>query len=117
MRTDLEGMHRLTVVWGTVMFILVAGLTFVGFYYKKKAASYQELETVLVDKASEYLEKHTEVDLNVEEIKITKADLIDEGYLDSLEKDGQYCDGYVLIRDNEYKGYVKCDSYTTKGYE
>ncbi len=48
---------------------------------------------------------------------VSLSELKNKGYIDNLVDDkGRSCDGYVTYQNNEYKSYIKCQSYITDGY-
>lgn len=84
---------------------------------KVKNFNYETLETKLVAASKNYINDKDKISEN--EI-ITSAELINKNYLDEL-KDGDNtdCSGYVEIKVSdtmEYKAYITCFDYTTKGY-
>jgi len=118
---NLKQMRQISIIWGVVLVLIVVFLTAVGFLYKHKAKDYKKLEEELVNYAEKYGEVKFLYPEEKQTIKITLDDLKDIGYLTELKKDDDVCDGYInLTYDGfvyQYKGFVKCPKYTTKGYE
>jgi len=118
---NLKQMRRISIVWGIVLFLMVSGLTAVGFLYKSKSSGYKKLEEELVNYAEKYVEARFLYPEESQSLKITLDDLKTEGYLQELKKDDDSCDGYVILSHNDfayhYKGYIKCSKYTTKSYK
>lgn len=118
---DLKQMKRVSIIWGIVLFLIVAGLTVVGFIYKNKSSDYKRIEDELVNVTEKYVEAKFLYPKEKESIRIRLNELQDNGYMEELKKDEDICDGYVLLTNNgfiyEYKGYIKCPKYTTKGYD
>lgn len=85
---------------------------------KTKNFNYETLETKLVNASKNYIDEKDKISEN--EI-VTSAELISRNYLDEL-KDGDDtdCSGYVEVEVSdtiEYKTYISCFDYTTKGYK
>lgn len=117
----MVNMKRLSIVWGITMLIIFGSLTAFGFFYKSKTSKYKELEEYLVKSESKYVNDFFLFPKGKDILKTSKAELIEKGYLESLEVDGETCDGYVMVQDTgttfKYKAYIKCDNYVTKDYE
>lgn len=84
---------------------------------KNKNFNYETLETKLVNASKEYIDDKDKISEN--EI-ITSSELISKNYLDELkDEDNTDCTGYVEVEvsdEMEYKAYITCFDYTTKGY-
>lgn len=106
---DLKHMQRISFIWGTIMIFLVVGMTIIGFIYKNKTKEFKEFEEIVAEKAKDYLVLNN---LN----KVTIEELKNSNIIDSLIVDGKNCTGYVVSNNAEYKSYIKCGSYKTKGY-
>ena len=116
---SIKKMRMISVVWGGLLILILVGLTAIGMIYKQKSQAYKELEKHLKEKGIEYVEKkalYADSDL-----KISSDDLIKEGFIESLKVNDSECQGYVLIkkiRDHyEHNSFIKCEKYTTKGYD
>ena len=116
----MEKMKKLSVIWGVIVISLFALLTTFGMMYKNKTKGYKELENKLAEAEKKYADAH----FAYPETGIVKTDahtLIKEGYLDHLKLNDSECTGYATVGHDsvafEFKGYVKCENYTTKGYE
>lgn len=118
---DLKQMKKVSIVWGVVLFLMVVGLTAIGFVYKSKASDYKKIEEELVNITEKYVEAKFLYPDEKDSIRIRLSELQNDGYMEELKKDEDVCDGYVVLTHNgfiyEYKGYVKCPKYTTKGYD
>lgn len=109
-------MKKILYVWIAVAVLLVCGLTFIGFNIKKQDKPYTDYEKKLVFAAQSYMGQYISEmpssSTTVSYKKLNEAGLVEEN------KD---CDGYVLIKKKistfDYKAYIKCDKYTTNGYE
>jgi len=112
-------MKKIMVVWIFIMIILVGGLTFIGFHKANTQGVYRELEKKIVTAAESYFEMNPNRLPNAGSLSITSERLIYEGFLDNLYHEGE-CIGYVIvtirIRSHNFNGYIKCDNYTTHGF-
>lgn len=108
------------VVWGIIVVVLIALLTFLGFVLKNRNKDYIELEDKLLDKAKQYVDnKFLYPEKKGDTVKITSAELIENEYLTDLKFEEDTCEGYVIVSYDgvyKYKAYIKCDNYKTKGY-
>lgn len=114
-------MKKISVVWGIILFLMVAFLTAIGFLYKHKASEYKKLEENLVNAAEKYVEFKFLYPDEKQSIKISLEEMQNAEFIEELKKDDDVCDGYVILEHDgfvyQYKGYVSCSKYTTKGYE
>ncbi len=117
----MNKIKKMYALWAIIVIGLFAFLTAFGFLYKKKTVVYKELEEKLETAEKRYIDaKFLYPDQN-ESLKTNATILIENGYLDALEINGEKCDGYaVIIKKDiafEYKAYIKCPNYKTKGYK
>lgn len=100
----------------TFIFVILASLIlFIG-----SRSKYRKLENNLRDAAKKYVElKHSYNDIE-EGIKINYDELKMEVDMPELIIKGNACEGYALVKKNkivfEFKGFIKCPKYTTRGY-
>lgn len=117
----MNRMKKTTIIWGMVIIGLFILLTLFGFLYKNKANVYKELENKLVEAEKKYADAHFAYPEKGKVLKTDATTLIKENFLDDLNLENEECTGYAIVTHNstvyEYKGYVKCNNYTTKGYE
>ncbi len=106
---DLNHMRKISYIWGCVMFLLVIGVTVIGFIYKNKTKEFKDFEKLIIEKSSTYLKLN-----NID--KITIEELKDNHIIDDLTVKGKECSGYVISNKDTYKSYIDCGSYKTKGY-
>ncbi|MCM1053362.1 MAG: hypothetical protein NC483_05260 [Ruminococcus sp.] len=109
----------LFIIWGIVVLGIVICLTVLGFMLKKINREYQELERSLQDIAIIYVKDKALYPEENDELKISKDELLENGYLGDLKVDSDTCNGYVIVKLEEgftYNSYIKCKRYTTKGY-
>lgn len=110
--------------WGTKEMILIScalllGLAFVAFSIYRLynsvetiAPQYGILERTIKSDAVKYTKS------NGKKSVITLKELKNSGYIEVFtDINDNPCDGYVLIRDNEYLPYISCEYYRTKGYD
>lgn len=113
-------MKKILITWICVAIVLVAGLTILGFTITKKNKPYKNLEKKLTEAAEYYAGVYPDI-LSSNNIKITNEELIDHKYSETLTVNNEKCDGYVVVEKNmgafNYKAYIKCDNYETKGYK
>ena len=99
--------------------MLVSGLTIIGFKIKERDEPYTKLESSLKEAAESYVGMYTNL-LSSNNIKITNQEMIDKKFSKVLKTKNDKCDGYVVITKSmsiyDYKPYIKCKNYTTKGY-
>ncbi len=88
--------------------------------------TYESIENNIRKASIEYQAeyyKNIEDNEEFEKLTIQIERLIETGFLDNVKdvQTGKECSGYVLLErrnDNiEHISYIKCDSYTTNGYE
>jgi uncharacterized protein YxeA len=112
-------MKKILIVWIIVAVIMVSGLTFIGFKLTDKYKPYTKLESDLKESAESYVGMYTNL-LSSNNIKITNQEMIDKKFSKELKTKNDKCDGYVVITKSmemyDYKPYIKCKNYTTKGY-
>lgn len=117
---DIKQMKKISIIWGTILVLIVIGLTAIGFLYKNKSGDYKKMEDRLVEVAKKYVDqKFLYPDLN-KSVKVTYQEMKRENFISDLKKEEEECDGYVIVSNDgvhKYKGYVTCDKYTTKDYE
>lgn len=106
------------VTWIIVMILLVGGLTFIGWQNIQRNGRYFELEKSLRLAAESYFNNYTER-LSGESI-VSKETLIYEEFLGNIDEELTSCIGYVIatprVRSHLFKSYVKCENYTTRGF-
>lgn len=75
----------------------------------------KRLENIALQYASEnYFQS------NLDEIVITKTDLINKGYIDEfkdINDETKTCEAYVIINNSTAKAYISCVDYVTNGYD
>ena len=105
-------------IWAIIVLIIIGLLTALGFILEDKYGKYKEIENKLVDSATEYA--HSEILLEEGEFIVTTEELIELGYLDSLDVNDDICSGYVVITNDgtyKYDPYITCQAYTTRDFE
>jgi len=114
--------NMLLVIWGIIVVALVGLLTTLGFMLKGKDEKYEKIEKRLVKATSSYVDNKFLYPEGNEELKILTKDLIENEFLkvEELKVNNDTCTGYVMLKKDmvyEYKAYIKCKNYTTKGYK
>lgn len=110
-------MKKITIIWTITLVVIVAGLTVIGFKIKEENIN-EIMEESVVEQAKKYLGMYPGLFPTLgKTIKLDAEKMKSEGYDSELE-DG--CTGYALVENKNvgftYKGYIKCEEYTTKGY-
>lgn len=109
----------LWIIWGSIVVIVIILLTILGFLLNKKFDKYYKLENKLKLAAEKYSTENFIFQDDVKEYIITFDDLKGK-YLDNLNIENDQCTGYVKMTLNvayEYKAYIKCNKYKTRGYK
>ena len=112
--------RKLFIIWGILVVGIVGLLTTLGFMLKAQDANYVKLENKILDSAKKYIDAKFLYPEGSNVLKVTKEDMIENGFLDELKYGDDTCAGYVTVKLNgayKYKAYIKCKNYTTKGYE
>ena len=86
------------IVWGVIVVLIFILLTVFGFLYKNKTNVYKNLEEKLVEAEKKYADAKFLYPQNGETVKVTAEEMIEYGALDSLEHDGENCNGYAIIQ-------------------
>ena len=107
-------------IWGIIVVIIIGLLTTLGFMLKKVNREYRVLENTLKVSAEKYTSDKFLFPNEGESIIVTKDELLEKEFLDEdLKIDNDVCDGYVVVKTDKvvkYKAYIKCQKYTTDGY-
>ncbi len=117
----MKKMKYMSVVWGLVVVGIFVLLTFFGFLYKNKTKDYKLLEEKLVEAEKKYADQKFLYPNEGEIIKTSLKELQEAGLIEEFNVLDVACDGYVVLSHQglvyDYKGYVHCGNYKTKGYE
>ena len=112
-------MKKLMGLWIFVVVILISGLTYVGYLIKNENKVYKVLENKLEEVAQGYFGENPGLLSNNKIVQDTELGSYKEEILTKLKEND--CKGYVNTTSNlgiyEYKAYIKCNNYETKGYE
>ncbi len=112
--------NTLFTIWGVMVVIILALLTYLGLKLTEIDNKYVELEKKLISNTEKYVDAKFLYPEGEDILKVTSQELIENEYLETLEYNGDTCTGYVIVKlDNAYKydAYIKCKNYTTEGYE
>ncbi len=116
----MKKVHNYAIVWGIIVLIIIILLTIFGFVYKDKSKVYKDLEEKIVEAVKKYADAKFLYPKSGENVKTTADVLIEEGFMEELKVGDEVCEGYVILSFKnsvyDYKGYVKCKNYVTKGY-
>jgi len=116
---NLKKMKIISIVWGIVLFSLIALLTIIGLIYKKETKEYKDFEITLKEKTKEYVENKSL--LPDDNITITLEELKENKVIENTKINDKECEGYIIVTNEngiyEYLSYVKCGNYKTKGYK
>ncbi len=117
---DLKQMHRISIVWGSILLIIVIGLTFMGFYLKHNTKVYRDYEKLVAEKTKDYVLTNSLIYGKTVQLKL--EDLIENKVIDSNIVNDKECKGYVEIEymkesQYNYKTYLQCGKYKTRGYK
>lgn len=114
--------NYLFILWGVIVIALVVLLTIMGFMLKGKNKKYERVENRLKEATSSYVDHNFLYPESDEKLKILTKDLLDNGFLkyEELKVNKDVCTGYVILKKDmvyEYEAFIKCNNYTTKGYQ
>lgn len=113
---DLKKMRFISIIWGTVLFLIVIALTTIGIIYKNQTKDFKTFEKEIIKKSEDYLKEKA-----ITEEKVTLEKLKEENIIETLKINEKECTGYITITKKketfEYTPYIKCGSYKTKGYK
>lgn len=110
----------LFIIWGVLVVGIIILLTTLGFMLNSKNKNYLELEDKLLSNAKKFVDNRFLYPEEGKTTKVTSDMLIENEYLDELKFEDDTCTGYVIVSFNgvyQYKAYIKCNHYQTKGYE
>ena len=116
----MKELKKISIIWGLLLFIIFAALTFFALQWKAKTAPFFELEKTLVSKTKSYYETENSYPIKGESKIITFEALKNANMMEELKVNNENCEGYVRVENTgviEYKAYIKCEGYTTKDYD
>lgn len=115
----LKKIKVMYILWAVMVVVIIGLLTWLGFVYQKKLEPYKNLEFNLTETAEKYVELNFIYPEAGDTLIIKAEDLRKNNLIDELIVNKDKCDGYVKLTFNgvyNYKSFIKCDNYTTKGY-
>lgn len=78
---------------------------------KESVSQYTDLESQIKSAAIKYVNNYEHGSM------VTLKELKEVDYIDVFsDSNDDSCSGYVIVSDGAYTPYIKCKSYTTKGY-
>lgn len=114
-------MKKMIVAWLFIALVLVFSIYFIGLSVIKEYKPYRELEADLAESATIYMEKEKIVLRYKEKHKIDIEDLAKDKLTGNIKVGEDKCTGYIIVKKelngNSTKAYIKCENYTTEGYE
>lgn len=113
------GLMQMMIISGVLLLLLLFAAYYIYIFYSKldvnTGSEYAFLESKLQTSAIKYV-----IDEKIDNNKIHSLSyelLLEKGYIDDFYDDNENeCNGYVIIRNSDYKTYIKCDSYKSSGY-
>lgn len=114
-------MKKITIAMTVSAIFLVCILTTYGFLFSEKISGYTTLEADLEEAAQMYLDTEKIKLSSGQTMRLKASTLLELDLIENLNVEKDQCNGYVIankkISNYTYKGYIKCNKYTTKGYE
>lgn len=111
-------MKKNMILAGILVILLVILLTVIGLNIKKSTTDYKQLENKLSKAAIGYFGESPS--LAKDGLVIDSDDLYNYDNTIDMNISGDTCTGYVKLTSNmgiyDYKAYIKCNNYITKGY-
>ena len=113
---NLQRMHKISIIWGIIMMLLVLALTLIATSYKKETKEYKAFEIKLEETTKNYMEQNGLYP--EEEMHLTVTELLNLNVIDTNVVKDKSCQGYVDIKNDnqffDYDAYIKCGNYETK---
>ena len=116
----MDKMRKMSILWGFIVIVLVAGLSFLGFTYKYKSKKYKDLENKLVEIAKKYTATDFNYPKGNNSVIVTYEELKEKKLINELKVNNNKCDGYVEITFDgvtKYKAFIDCKNYKTHNYD
>ena len=107
-------MKKNMIIWLILIVILVGGLTIIGLKIKNENKEYKTLEKKMTDVAKAYYGEKPGLLKNNETISIQDLSDYDNTLTNKVNEEDVKTTSNMCIF--EYKAYIKCNEYTTKGY-
>jgi len=116
----MKQLKIISIVWGLLLLAIFSVLTYFALQWKAKIYPYLLKEDEIVEKTKSYYESNHSYPNKGEEVIITFDELKEHNVLEELKVNDDSCTGYVIVKNTgviDYKGYIKCENYTSKDYE
>ena len=114
-------MKSIYLVWGFVIILLLVTVSFMGTKIINKNKEYQQIEDNMEEVVGKYLGQNLNEYPTNGSKKFNISYIINNGYEINLNVNEDKCNGYVIVtKENvgfNYKAYIKCNNYATKGYD
>lgn len=114
-------MKKIYIVWALIIVVMLSLVLYFGFNFSNKNKEYKELEEEILVNAEKYLGANLNEYPTTGSNKVLISKIINYGIDIDLSVNDDMCDGYILITREQMgydtKVFVKCNNYTTDGYE
>lgn len=121
------GLREMIVLSGFLLLFLIVAIYYIFELYNSfdkevTVKTYYDMEEKLEEQARIYLNDYYEANLTSEEITISRNVLRNYNLdVNLVDNDGNACSGYVVAYKTKgvtyVDAYIKCNDYTTQGYE
>ena len=116
----MKKLIRIAILWGLILIAIFSMLTILGLKWKAKTSGYFDIENRLVSVTKTYFEQGHAYPTGSGVVTITSDELKNNNLIEDLTVNDDTCTGYVTVKNNgviAYTAYIKCNNYTTKGYQ
>lgn len=116
----MKELRIISIIWGLLLFVIFAALTFFALKWKAKTSPYFDLEKTMVSKTKSYYEMEHAYPSKGQSVIITFEDLNNANMMEELKVNDDNCEGFIKVENAgviEYKAFIKCEGYTTKDYD
>ena len=117
-------MKKITILWITLIILLLSGLLFIGINVSKRTKPYTSLENTIVENMKIFYGHEENLKKLPSKNKISKIsieELNNFGIKTTLMVNEENSEGYGIVKGKSigfaYKSFIKCKNYTTPDYE
>lgn len=113
------GLMQMLLISGILLILLLFAAYYIYVFYTKldvfSGSQYATLESKLQVAAIKYVLDNDKED----NLQSVSYELLEKsGYISNFTDNNDVsCNGYVIIGDNDYKTFIKCENYKTNGYK